>query len=63
MFILYLSLEPFDLCVLVSKLRTELIGSHLLRLHDLHQVDVLLHEHLTLDDKVRIAGGGMLTER
>lgn len=55
-----LILESFNLCVLVFKLRAELIGSHLLRLHDLHQVDVLLHEHLTLDDEVRVAG--MLTQ-
>lgn len=58
-----LSLEPFNLCALVFKLRAELIGSNLLRLHDLHQVDVLLHEYLTLDDEVRVAEKEMLTER
>lgn len=58
-----LILEPFDLRVLVFELRAELIGSHLLRLHDLNQVDVLLHEHLALDDEVRVAEEGKLPNR
>lgn len=51
----YLSLEPFNFCILVLKLCAKLIGSHLLCLHDLDQVDVLLHKHFTLNDEIRVA--------
>ncbi len=50
----YLSFEPLDLSVLVLQLSAKLIGCDLLRLHDLDQVDVLLHQDLTLDDDVRV---------
>lgn len=55
----YLCLEPLDLSVLVLQLRAKLIGRHLLSLHDLDQVDVLLHQDLTLDDDVRVARQGV----
>lgn len=51
----YLGLESLNLSVLVLQLRAKLIGRHLLSLHDLDQVDVLLHQDLTLDDDVRVA--------
>lgn len=50
----YLSFEPLYLSVLVLQLSTKLIGCDLLRLHDLNQVDVLLHQDLALDDDVRV---------
>lgn len=53
----YLSFKPLDLSVLVLQLSAELIGCDLLRLHDLHQVDVLLHQDLTLDDDVGVTEG------
>lgn len=51
----YLGFEPLDLRVLVLQLSAKLIGRDLLRLQDLDQVDVLLHEDLTLDDDVGVA--------
>lgn len=54
----YLSLEPLDLSVLVLQLCAKLIGRHLFSLHDLDQVDVLLHQDLTLNDDVRVARKG-----
>lgn len=57
-----LGLEALDFRVLVLQLRPQLIGCHLLRLHDLHQVDVLLHEHLALDDDVRVAASHIVTQ-
>lgn len=51
---IYLSFKPLDLSVLVLQLSAELIGCDLLSLHDLDQVDVLLHQDLTLDDDVRV---------
>lgn len=51
----YLSFKPLNLCVLVFQLCAELIGCHLLCLHNLHQVDVLLHKNLTLNDDVGVA--------
>lgn len=63
----YLGFEPLDLGVLVLQLSAELIGRDLLGLHDLDQVDVLLHQDLTLDDDVRVAeredGGQCLRTR
>lgn len=53
----YLSFEPLDLSVLVLQLSAELIGCNLLGLHDLDEVDVLLHQDLTLDDDVRVTEG------
>lgn len=50
----YLSFKPLDLSVLVLQLSAELIGCDLLCLHDLDQVDVLLHQDLTLNDDVRV---------
>lgn len=50
----YLSFKPLDLSVLVLQLSAKLIGCYLLRLHDLDQVDILLHQDLTLDDDVRV---------
>lgn len=55
----YLSFEPLDLSVLVFQLSVKLIGCDLLSLHDLDQVDVLLHQDLTLDDDVRVTEGSM----
>lgn len=54
----YLSFKPLYLSVLVLQLSAELIGRDLLRLHDLDQVDVLLHQDLTLDDDVRVTEKG-----
>lgn len=51
----YLSFKPLNLSVLVLQLSAKLIGCNLLSLHDLHQVDVLLHQNLTLDDDVGVA--------
>lgn len=52
----YLGFEPLDLRVLVLQLSPQLIGCDLLRLQDLDQVDVLLHQDLALDHNVRVAG-------
>lgn len=52
----YLGFEPPDLRVLVLQLCAQLIGCDLLRLQDLDQVDVLLHQDLALDHNVRVAG-------
>lgn len=51
----YLSFEPLNLCVLVLQLSTKLIGCNLLSLHDLDQMDVLLHQDVTFNDDVRVA--------
>lgn len=53
----YLRFEPLDLRVLVLQLSAKLIGCDLFRLQDLDQVDVLLHEDLTLDDDVGVTDG------
>ena len=50
----YLSLQPLDLRVLVLQLGAELVGRHLLSLHNLDKVNVLLHQNLALDDDVRV---------
>lgn len=52
----YLCLEPLDFCVLILQLGAELVGSHLLSLHNLHKVDVLLHQYLSFNDDVWVAG-------
>ena len=52
----YLGFEPLYLGVLVLQLCPQLIGGYFLRLHDLEQVDVLLHEHLALHDDVTVTG-------
>ena len=59
----YLSFEPLDLSVLVFQLSVKLIGRDLLSLHDLDQVDVLLHQDLTLDDDVRVTEGSMVGKK
>lgn len=49
-----LRLQPLDLRILIFQLCPQLIGGHLLGLHDLHQMDVLLHENFPLDDEIRV---------
>lgn len=55
----YLSFKPLDLSVLVFQLSAKLIGCDLLSLHDLDEVDVLLHKDLTLNDDVRVTKWSM----
>lgn len=52
-----LGFKPLDLRVLVLQLSAKLIGCYLLSLHDLDQVDVLLHQDLALDDDVGVTKG------
>lgn len=54
----YFSFEPFHLSPLVLQLCAQLSGCDLLRLQDLDEVDVLLHQDLPLYHNVRVAAGG-----